>query len=128
MNTTLWIVASVLSAGFLLGGGALLLLSKEKYRALGANQHWVDDFGPGHLKAIAVIKITGAVGLVLPAAVNVLPGLVPLAACGLMLFMSGAATTRFRRSEWLYMGGDVLFLALFAFVAWGRFSLEPFGW
>ena len=43
-----------------------------------------------------------------------------------MLFMAGAATTRFRRSEWTYMVGDLVFLSLFAFTAWGRFSLEPF--
>jgi hypothetical protein len=43
-----------------------------------------------------------------------------------MLFMSGAATTRFRRSEWRFLAGDLLFLTLFAFLAWGRFDLRPF--
>ncbi|BDD84072.1 hypothetical protein TPB0596_38350 [Tsukamurella pulmonis] len=51
----------------------------------------------------------------------------PLAACGLALFMAGAATTRFRRSEWGYMAGDVVFIAAFAFIAWGRFALAPYG-
>lgn len=126
MNTTLWIISSALAAAFLAGGFSQLLMSKEKYRSLGASQHWVDDFGAGHIKAIGVIKIIGALGLVLPAVGDVAPGLVPLAASGLMLLMAGAATTRFRRSEWALMAGDVLFLALFAFLAWGRFDLEPF--
>lgn len=126
MNTALWILAGVLSVAFLVGGATQVLMPKEKYRSLGASQHWVDDFGPGHLKAIGIIKMAGAVGLVLPAAGDIAPELVPLAACGLMLFMAGAATTRFRRSEWGYLVGDVMFLALFAFLAWGRFSLEPF--
>lgn len=126
MNTALWITAGVVAAGFVIGGTALLLLPKEKYRALGANQHWVDDFGNGHLKTIGTIKVLGAIGLVLPAAVGVAPLLAPIAACGLMLFMAGAATTRLRRSEWAYMAGDIAFIAVFAFLAWGRFAVAPF--
>ncbi|MEZ0367222.1 DoxX family protein [Mycobacterium sp. pUA109] len=126
MNTALWIIAGVAAAGYVVGGATLVLMSKEKYRALGANQHWVDDFSSGHLKAIGTIKLIGAVGLILPAAVGVAPLLVPIAACGLMLFMAGAATTRFRRSEWGYMAGDVVFIAVFALLAWGGFALQPF--
>ncbi len=126
MNTALWIIAGVVAAGYAVGGTTLVLMSKEKYRSLGANQHWVDDFSSGHLKAIGTIKLLGAIGLVVPAALGVVPLLVPLAACGLMLFMAGAATTRFRRNEWGYMFGDVVFLAAFAFLAWGRFDLQPF--
>ena len=125
MNTALHVVAGVLAAGFAVGGATLLVTSRARYRALGANQHWVDDFGPAHLKAIGAIKLVGALGLVLPALVNVAPTLVPLAATGLMLFMAGAATTRFRRDEWGYMLGDVVFICAFAFVAWGRFVLDP---
>jgi VIT1/CCC1 family predicted Fe2+/Mn2+ transporter len=126
MNTTLWIIAGVVAAGFVAGGTALLLLPREKYRALGANQHWVDDFGTGHLKAIGTLKLIGAIGLILPAAVGVAPLLVPIAACGLTLFMAGAATTRFRRGEWGYMAGDIVFIAVFAFLAWGRLAQQPF--
>ena len=126
MNTTLWIIAGVAAAAYAIGGATLLLLPRAKYRALGANQHWVDDFSEGHLKAVGTIKLLGAAGLILPAAVDVAPLLVPFAATGLMLFMAGAATTRFRRSEWAYMAGDVVFIAMFAFLAWGRFALPPF--
>lgn len=127
MNTALWIITAILSIGFTAGGLALLLLPKDRYRALGANQHWVDDFGAGHLKAIGAIKLTGGLGLILPPLVGVAETLSPLAACGLALFMSGAATTRLRRSEWGYMAGDIVFIAAFAFVAWGRFALSPYG-
>ncbi|OHV05113.1 DoxX family protein [Mycobacterium talmoniae] len=126
MNTALWIITAITAVGFAVGGASLLLMSKKKYRELGANQHWVDDFSGRHLKVIGTIKLIGAIGLILPAAVGVTPVLVPIAACGLMLFMAGAATTRFRRSEWGYMAGDVVFLAVFAFLAWGRFDLQPF--
>jgi VIT1/CCC1 family predicted Fe2+/Mn2+ transporter len=126
VNTTLWIIAGIAAAAFAAGGATLLLLPKENYRALGANQHWVDDLSNGHLKAIGTIKLIGAIGLILPAAVGVAPLLVPIAACGLMLFMAGAATTRFRRGEWGYMAGDIVFIAVFAFLAWGRLAQQPF--
>jgi uncharacterized membrane protein YphA (DoxX/SURF4 family) len=115
MNATLWIITVVLAIGYTAGGASLLLMSRQRYRSLGANQHWVDDFGERHLTAIGTIKLAGAVGLVVPV-------LTPLAACGLALFMSGAATTRFRRSEWPSMAGDIAFIAMFAFLAWGRFT------
>ena len=123
MHTTLWIITIIAAAAYVAGGTSLLFMSREKYRALGSNQHWVDDFGDGHLTAIATIKLVGAIGLVLPVAVGIAPILTPVAACGLALFMAGAATTRFRRSEWLYMTGDIVFIGVFAFLAWGWFTL-----
>lgn len=126
MNLTLWILAGILAAAYTVGGTSLLLLPRERYRAVGPSQHWVDDFTDAHLKVIGTIKIIGCLGLILPAALDVAPVLTPLAASGLMLFMSGAATTRFRRSEWRFLAGDLLFLTLFAFLAWGRFDLRPF--
>lgn len=126
MNTALWIITGLLAAAYLVGGMSQILLSKEKYRSFGRSQHWVDDFSPGHIKAIGTIKVIGALGLILPAVFHITPVLVPLAACGLMLVMAGAATTRFRRSEWGYLVGDLVYLLLFAFVAWGRFALQPF--
>ena len=125
MNTVLWVTTGVLAAVFLSGSMGQLLLPKHKYRALGPSQHWVDDFSAGHLKAIGAVKLTGVLGLSLPGLLGVVPQLVPIAACGLMLFMAGAVTTRFRRSEWRYMIGDLAFVSLFAFIAWGRFVIAP---
>ncbi|OBJ93024.1 hypothetical protein A5638_27060 [Mycolicibacterium fortuitum] len=123
MHTTLWIITIVAAAAYAAGGTTMLLMSRERYRSMGRTQHWVDEFGDGHLKAIGAMKLLGAIGLVLPAALNIAPVLTPVAACGLALFMAGAATTRFRRSEWLYMAGDVVYLGVFVFLAWGWFTV-----
>ena len=125
MNTVLWTMAIVLAVAFTIGGLTQILCPKERYRELAASQHWADDFTAQQVKAIGTIKTIGALGLVLPAAA--VPVLVPLAASGLMLFMAGAGTTRFRRGEYGAMVGDLLFLAAFAFLAWGLFALEPLG-
>ena len=125
MNITLWIITGVLALFFTAGGVSQLVMGKERYRALGPSQYWVDDFDSGQIKAIATVKLIGCMGLVLPAALGVAPVLTPVAACGLALFMSGAASTRFRRKEWTYLPGDLIYLGLFAFLAWGRFDLHP---
>lgn len=126
MQITLWLIAGALAIAFTIGGASQILMSKEQYRSVGASQHWVDDFTAGHVKAIGTIKITGSLGLVIPAAIGIAPVLVPLAASGLMLVMAGAVTTRFRRSEWKNMVGDLIFVGLLAFLAWGRFDIHPF--
>ena len=126
MNTALWILNVFLGTAFTIGGTAMLVLSKERYRSLHETQQWVDDFTAGQVKVIAAIKLIGGLGLLLPAIGDVAPGLVPVAACGLALFMAGAGTTRFRRGEVQSLVGDLVFIAMFAFLAWGRFDLEPF--
>ncbi len=126
VDTTLWIIACALGAAYLTGGVALNVLGRARYRALGSSQHWVDDFGDDQLRVIGGLKVLGAAGVVLPGAVGVVPVLTPLAACGLALFMAGAGTTRFRRREWGLLVGDLVYLGLFAFLAWGRFDLQPF--
>ena len=126
MNLALWILAAVLATAYTAGASAQLLLAKDKYRNLHESQHWADDFTAGKIKVIGSIKLAGALGLVLPAAFDVVPVLTPIAACGLALFMAGAGTTRFRRGEWAAMIGDLVFLGLFCFLALGRFTLAPF--
>ena len=126
MNTALWILAGFLGTAFTIGGTTMLVLSKERYRSLHETQQWIDDFTGGQVNVIAAIKLLGGLGLLLPAVGDLAPGLVPVAACGLALFMAGAGTTRFRRSEVQSLVGDLVFLGLFAFLAWGRFDLEPF--
>lgn len=126
LNTALWILAGFLGTAFTIGGGAMLTLTKERYRGLHETQEWVDDFTAGQLKVIGTIKLVGGLGLLLPVLGDLAPGLVPVAACGLALFMAGAGTTRFRRKEGVSLVGDLVFLGLFVFLAWGRFALEPF--
>lgn len=127
MHIALWIITGLLAVAFGTGALSQLLMTKERYRSLATSQHWVDDFGAGHIKAIGTIKLIGVIGMVVPPLVGVLPVLSPIAASGLALLMAGAATTRFRRSEWLLMAGDTAYMLAFVFVAWGRFALAPYG-
>jgi len=51
---------------------------------------------------------------------------VPLAATGAVLLFVGAVIMRLRRGEKATIVIDLVYLAMAAFVVWGRFGPEPF--
>jgi hypothetical protein len=120
MNLTLWIIAGLLAAGFLVAGANKLFIPQEKL-AKAPGGGWVLEFSAGFVKALGAVEILGAVGLILPALLDIVPILVPLAAVGLALIMVGAAIVSFRRQEFKHVLLNLTYLALAAFVAWGRF-------
>lgn len=126
MNLALWIVAGLLAAAYLFAGGGKLIISKEKMATMSSNARWVEDFSAGSVKAIGALEVLAAVGLILPAALDIAPVLVPLAALGLVMIMLGAVITRIRRHEFKFMVGDLVYLALAGFVAWGHLGPESF--
>ncbi|MFD6142096.1 DoxX family protein [Promicromonospora sp. NPDC060271] len=126
MNIALWIVAGLLAVAYVGGGALKVILSKQKIAATGPAAAWVEDFSPGAVKTIGVLEILGGLGLILPAASGIAPELVPLAALGLAMIMVGAAATRISRREYRFALVDLTYLALIAFVAWGRFGPEAF--
>src|ERR671917_2174783 len=120
MNLALWIVAGLLAVVYLASGVGKLIVPKEKLAAFPGGG-WVEDFSAGSVKAIGALAVLAAVGLVVPAATDIAPVLVPLAALGLVLIMLGAVITRLRRHEPKAMVADLAYLALAGFVTWGRF-------
>jgi hypothetical protein len=124
LNLALWIVAGLLAGVLLLSSGGKLFAPKEKLAGIGAATRWVEDFSPDTLKAISVLELLAAAGLILPAALDIAPLLVPLAATGVVLLFVGAVTMRLRRGERATIIPDLAYLAMAAFVAWGRFGPE----
>src|SRR5215831_16218354 len=120
MNLTLWIIAGLLAAVFFVAGANKLFIPREKL-ATAPGGGWVLDFSAGFVKALGAVEILGAVGLILPALLGIAPILVPVAAVGLALIMIGAAIVTAERHEFKHMLGNLTYLALAAFVAWGRF-------
>ncbi|MFG2873881.1 DoxX family protein [Streptomyces sp. NPDC048337] len=59
----------------------------------GPSARWVEDLRGRPVKAIGALEVLAAVGLVLPAVLDIAPVLVPLAALGLVLLMLGATVT-----------------------------------
>lgn len=124
MNVALWIIAGLLAAAFLAGGAVKLTQPREKLAASGFG--FVEDLSAGTVKAIGAIELLAGVGLVLPAALDIAPVLVPMAAVGLVLLMVGAMITHLRRHEASAVVVNLAILALAVFVAWGRFGPQSF--
>ena len=125
MNITLWIIAGLLAALFLASGATKLAQPKDKLVASGVGAA-LEGYSGGTVKAIGLLEILGAVGLVLPAAVDIAPVMVPFAAVGLVLLMVGAIITHLRRREPQGIAVTMLLLVLAGFVALGRFGSEAF--
>ncbi len=125
MNLALWIVAGLLAA-VLLVSTSKAFVPREKMASVGHAAEWVLDFSPGALRAIAALELLAAAGLILPAALDIVPILVPVTATCVALLFVGAATMRLRRGEKATIVPDLVYLAMAAFVAWGRFGPESF--
>lgn len=122
MHLVLSIVAGVLGVAFTVGGVIKMLVPRDRFASMSSAAAWARDFTPGTFKAIGVVETIGGLGMVLPAWLDIAPILVPIAASGMALYMSGAATTRLRRAEYAALIGDLVFLGLCVFVAYGRFA------
>jgi DoxX-like protein len=125
LNFALWIVAGLLAA-VLLVSTSKAFVPREKMASLGHAAEWVLDFSPGALRTIAALELLAAAGLILPAALDIAPILVPVTATCVALLFVGAATMRLRRGEKATIVSDLVYLAMAVFVAWGRFGPESF--
>lgn len=124
MNIVLWIITSLLALLFVAAGAMKLAQPKEKLAASGLA--WTEDFSPGVVKLIGGLEVLAAIGLILPAVLDIVPVLVPLAAVGLIALMLGAAITHGRRKENQMIVANLILLILAAVVAWGRFGPYSF--
>jgi hypothetical protein len=121
VNVVLWIAAGLLAVLYLGAGGMKLATPREKLLE-NPNMGWTADFPAAAIKGIGAIEIVGAIGLILPWALDIAPVLTPLAAAGLAIVQIGAIIVHARRKETKALPMNVVLLVLAAFVAVGRFA------
>ena len=117
MNIILWIAQSLIAAMFFAGGLFKILTPKEK---LISGQPYVKGYSSLQLKLIGTAEVAGAVGLVVPYALDVLPILTPLAAVGLCTIMALASRIHLHRNENGKVAIIVVMLIITAFIAFQR--------
>lgn len=120
MNIALWIVQGLLAVAFLMAGSMKLMQPKEKLRERMA---WVEDFSQNQVRGIGVLEVLGAIGLILPWALTIVPELTGIAGIGLLIVMLGAVATHVRRGETQMVVPPAVLGLLAAFVAYGRLFL-----
>ena len=118
MNIALWIVAGVLAAMFLLAGVMKVAMPKEK---LEPTMQWSKGWSRPQLQALGIVEVLGAIGLILPRALNIAAVLTPVAAVGCAIVMAGAVITHVRMRDYKGTGMPIVLLVLAVVVAAGRF-------
>jgi len=118
MNRALWIIQVLLSLVFLFAGGTKLVMPAEQLTGQ-------TPLPALFLRFIGVAEIAGALGLILPGALRIRPGLTPLAATGLTIIMIGATviTVMTMSAPLAVLPFTVLLLTVF--VAYARWRLRP---
>ena len=122
MNAVLWLLQILLALAFLAIG--LLMVARSRERLLQV-AGWVEDCPAPAVRAIGVLELLGAVGVVLPGVLGVAGVLVPVAALGLAVILVGAIVTHLLRGEQDEVGLPVALLLAAAVVAAGRLSAWP---
>ncbi|WP_225823839.1 DoxX family protein [Streptomyces naphthomycinicus] len=96
MNVAYWTVAVPLACFCLYGGGVKVVRSRERLRPMMA---WVDGTPMPAVRAVGVIEVLGAAGLILPPLTGVAPWLAPAAAVGFLVLQIGAVRVHLSRGD-----------------------------
>jgi hypothetical protein len=121
METVIWIAQGLLAAVLAMAGLTKLARPKTELLTQGS-MAWVEDFDERQIKGIGTLEIAAALGLIIPAAVNVVPALTAIAASGVVLLMLGAGATHLRRGEPQMLPVNLVLAGIAVFVAIERFG------
>ncbi|QFR02185.1 DoxX family protein [Streptomyces phaeolivaceus] len=126
MNLTLWIATGLLTAVALAGGISKTFVPRARLAAQHGGE-WTRDASPGFVKTLGVLELLAAVGLILPAVLDIAPVVVPVTAVCWIALMVGAMITHGRLGQSGLVLLNTVYLAIAAFIAWGRFGPWSFG-
>jgi uncharacterized membrane protein YphA (DoxX/SURF4 family) len=121
LNLGIWIAQGLLAAAFGMAGFMKVSAPIDQLAAKGMS--FVTTYDSSVVRIIGVAELLAALGLILPAALRILPILTPLAATGLALIMVLAAKYHLVHNEPII--ANTVFLVLSVFVIWGRYKRVP---
>jgi hypothetical protein len=98
MPMIIWAIQILLALA--VGAAGVIKLVRSKAQ-LEVNPHmgWVRTFSATEIKLLAVAEVLGAIGLIVPVATGIAPGVARLAAACLATLMGGAVATHAMRRE-----------------------------
>jgi hypothetical protein len=125
MDATLWIAAGLLALVALTGGLTKTLIPKDKLEHH-EGAAWTRGVSPAFVKTLGVLELLAAVGLILPALLDVAPVMVPVTAVCWVALMIGAMITHGRLGQFKLVTVNIVYVVLAVFIAVGRFGPESF--
>lgn len=114
----LWVIQVLLACFYAFAGFNKVSMSPEALVEMGMS--YVAAVPIALVRFIGVAEIAGALGLILPMATRIRPGLTPLAALGLCAIQLLAMPLHIYRGEYEVLPINLVLLAMAAFVYWGR--------
>lgn len=117
MNTILWILQSLMALTFLVPGIFKLIYSEKKLVASGMTG--VEGLPISLIRFIGVSEILGAIGLILPKLLNIMPVLTMVSAICLSLIMIPAVVISYKRQEYKKVFINAIIFLICIFIACG---------
>jgi len=111
-----------MAAMFLMAGTMKLT---QPISELSGTLPWVADASEMLVRFIGLSELLGGLGLILPTALRIKPGLTSFAAMGLGVIMVLALAFHISRGEYEAAPFNVVLLSILAFIAWGRTKKAP---
>lgn len=122
LNIGLWASQGLLAAVFLMAGATKATKSIEE---LAPMMPWVNEMPAYMVRFIGLSEIAGAIGLILPSVLRIMPRLTGFAGIGLSVIMGLASGHHAMAGEFNVVGANLALLLLSLFVAWGRLARLP---
>jgi len=115
INNLLWVMQGFLSVTFLIAGSAKFFQSPAKVAELVPTA-----FPLPFLRVLGALEILGAVGIIMPLAVDVLPVLTPVSSCCMAVVLLAAAVVHLLAKHFSKLPMLIVLLALAITVTVGR--------
>jgi putative oxidoreductase len=122
INISLWIAQGLMAAMFIMAGASK---SFQPIDALATDMPWVNEVSSSLVRFIGISELLGGIGIIIPSLLRIKPFLTVWAAYGLIAVMVLAAGFHASRGEFGNIGANIIFIAIIAFVAWGRSKKAP---
>jgi len=121
MNIVLWILQFLFGIYFILIGVMHFIVPSN----LPPSIQWMYELPTWLHYLSGTAEILGGLGLILPGVTRIQTRLTPLAASGLVLVRLGAMIYHVNRGEYVDLVTNLILAALLAFVAYGRWWIQP---
>jgi uncharacterized membrane protein len=121
MNTLLWVLQSLMAVTFFVPGIFKLIFSEQQLVAKG--MAGVEGLPLAVIRFIGIMEILGAIGIILPMLLNILPELTVVSAIGFALIMIPAEIISCKRHEYKKVFINAIIFLICIFISYGRMDL-----
>lgn len=116
-NIVLWLAQIMVGVPFIAFG---VMKLTRPIAELAVNLHWAGELPEAFVRFMGAIDLAGGLGLLLPGITRIRPRVTIFAAFGCVLLQICAIVFHVVRGEAVMTPLNVVFLALSAFILWGR--------